>query len=723
MLKKVSFFIIILLCLLFTITIVNKLSLENTQVNPSAYFNDRDSTVFIINHPNNIDFTKDQIITLDCNRNLFQSIRKEIPENCSVFLSQKRGLMIFEASGNWNKASVKELFINGQHKIHFTKLRHFNFGPFNGFYSKNKLIIHTKEITPAKCSNGFIIDKEANYCTVSYEKKKPIVKDFYKSKGNTLSYSKVPGKAEKFKNIDDQEIFSHFISDNFNSYSFYEKEYFAALDPSFQQSPIYSLTASGLLILKNKGNTLAIIELKNGQKCTETLNETEANENSSGNYIYYKDLEISGVLDQKNKGGYYITDIDGFAIISKNKVFFDHVNTEIKLGNVLLKNKAKMDNLFMGLPQKVLFRNVNKQVEIAVAKVGKTIVEVEIINDNIKDSETNNQSKDYFAMNPRERIESFYAYSGRGNTFLITSNNKWIKYENGLSKWEKVFDREVVREPKLMEMSSNENQDISILFDDESLIIDKGGRILNRFNTSGKVHPIRFKLKNKVSFLIPNIDRMEVVDYDGKILSTYSFSSSIIDMVLFKENGKKHVAVLCENTFFVINLDRKRTARTIDLEEETYELYKFEEHSFIMNSDRSNLVNLKGEKINYNVPSGFQFKTVYQENESIFLVFSKENEILVLNQSAQFQWKRGINCSSIDKVVIPQLKTSNNSYKIILGILDGIENKILLLDSQGSALDNVKRHGEKDLQITNYGNQGISITTFLGDYLIQYAKF
>ena len=74
-------------------------------------------------------------------------------------------------------------------------------------------------------------------------------------------------------------------------------------------------------------------------------------------------------------------------------------------------------------------------------------------------------------------------------------------------------------------------------------------------------------------------------------------------------------------------------------------------------------------------------------------------------------------------MVIPKLETSNNSNKIILGILDGIENKILLLDSQGTALENVKRHGEKDLQITNYGNQGISITTFLGDYLIQYAKF
>ena len=296
-----------------------------------------------------------------------------------------------------------------------------------------------------------------------------------------------------------------------------------------------------------------------------------------------------------------------------------------------------------------------------------------------------------------------------------------MKYENGLSQWEKTFEKEVIKEPKLMEMSSNENQDISILFEDESLIVDKKGRILNRFNTSGGVHPIRMRLKNKVSFLIPNIDKMEVVDYDGKVMSTYSFSSNIVDMVLFKENGKKHVAVLCEKTLFIINLERKRTARKITLDE-VYTLYQFQEGSFIMNNDQSHIINLKGEKNAFSVPSGYSFKNAYQENDVVYLIFSKENEILVLNNKSLFQWKKTINCSSIDKIIIPTLQSSYNN-EIILGILDGIENKILLLDSQGSPIDDVKRHGEKDLQITNYGNQGISITTFLGDYLIQYAKF
>ena len=721
MLKKVAFSIVIIICLFLTLNIIDGLSIDKSQIDSSAYFDQRDSTVFIVNHPNNVDFKNDNIKTIDVNKDLFQSIKKDIPENCSVFLSQSRGLIVFEKSGNWNKASIKELFIDGKFKIEFTELRHFKYGPFLGFYSKNKLILHTKEITPKKCSDGFVIDKKAHYCTVTFDRKIPETRDFYKSGNKTISYNRLSAKSSNYANVNDKDVFSHFISDDFDSYTFYAKEFFANQDDSFRKSPLYPLTASGVLVLEEKGNMLAVVELKNGQKCNESLIESRDDIEQSGNYAYFPKLSFSEILDRTNNRGYYIADIDGYAIISKSKVFFDRVTTEIKLGNVLLKKKNKMDRLYNSLPQSVLHRKVSQDHEIAISKVGKVLVQTEIVDDQSESNTIENDSKDYFAMNPRERIESFYAYSGRGNTFLITASNKWMKYENGLSQWEKTFEKEVIKEPKLMEMSSNENQDISILFEDESLIVDKKGRILNRFNTSGGVHPIRMRLKNKVSFLIPNIDKMEVVDYDGKVMSTYSFSSNIVDMVLFKENGKKHVAVLCEKTLFIINLERKRTARKIPIDE-VYTLYQFQESSFIMNNDQSHIINLKGEKNAFSVPPGYSFKNAYQDNDAVYLIFSKENEILVLNNKSQFQWKKTINCSSIDKIIIPTLQSSYNN-KIIIGLLDGIEIKILLVDSQGSSIDDVKRHGEKDLQITNYGNQGISITTFLGDYLIQYAKF
>ena len=60
---------------------------------------------------------------------------------------------------------------------------------------------------------------------------------------------------------------------------------------------------------------------------------------------------------------------------------------------------------------------------------------------------------------------------------------------------------------------------------------------------------------------------------------------------------------------------------------------------------------------------------------------------------------------------------------IEIGVLDGIENKIVLLDSKNLTETKERRRGEKNLQLTTYDHRGISITTFLGEILIQYTKF
>ena len=78
-----------------------------------------------------------------------------------------------------------------------------------------------------------------------------------------------------------------------------------------------------------------------------------------------------------------------------------------------------------------------------------------------------------------------------------------------------------------------------------------------------------------------------------------------------------------------------------------------------------------------------------------------------------------MNCVSIDKISI----FAKENRTIQIGVLDGIENKIVLLNPKDLTTENVKRHGEKNLQLTTYDHRGISITTFLGDILIQYTKF
>ena len=321
-------------------------------------------------------------------------------------------------------------------------------------------------------------------------------------------------------------------------------------------------------------------------------------------------------------------------------------------------------------------------------------------------------------MNPSEKIKSFYAYSGRGNTFLITESNKWIRYENGIRMWEKTFDRKVVKEPKLMEMSTEKNQDISILFEDEALIVDKAGRILNRFPTSGAVHPIRFRLKNKIAFLIPNVNRMNVTDHDGRNISVYNFSSPILDMVVFKENNRKHVGILCEKTFFIIDLEQKRTKRKIQLNE-AYELLKFKESSAILSQKRDHTIDIYGTRSALSMPEGYLYKNAFFNGTNLELLFARENELIAINAKGQFIVQKTLNCSSIDKISI----YASENKPIEIGVLDGIENKIVLLDSKKLSEAKESRRGNKNLQLTTYDHRGISITAFLGEILIQYTKF
>jgi len=189
-------------------------------------------------------------------------------------------------------------------------------------------------------------------------------------------------------------------------------------------------------------------------------------------------------------------------------------------------------------------------------------------------------------------------------------------------------------------------------------------------------------------------------------------------MVLFKENNRKHVGVLCEKTFFIIDLEQKRTKRKIQLED-SYELLKFQEFSVIISKNKDHTFDIFGKRSAISKPEGFKYMNAFFNGSNIELLFARENELITINTIGQFIGQKTLGCSSIDKVSI----YSSENKPIQIGVLDGIENKIVLLDSKNLTETAEKIRGEKNLQLTTYDHRGISITTFLGEILIQYTKF
>ena len=719
MLKKGFLFAISLLCLFATFSIAKGLISQNGTQEVSSYFSKADSSIYAISFPSLLSLEKEKIQSTSLNMDLVNSLFTSIPDNCTIYFSKKRGVVIFEANDEWTQGGLKDLFRNGQHKIKFLGNRKIQFGAYRGRYSKGLLILNDSKESIESGKYQFTIDRKATFSEIIFNDSIAETTNYYKKGDALISYINESNKAVSAKNILDEQLYSKFISAEFDSYEFYEKTYLGILDPEFKTNPFYRWINKGVLLLKKGKESVILLDMKEGQTLLENINDTNGNENAEKNFQYLKGIKLPLILDSTEKTGVYASDIEGFAILSKNKLLFDQFTTEVSLGNSLGMNKIKMQQLYGDLPKAVLHRSYNKAGDLlAVSTAGNEWVTTKYESE--KNKEINNEEgfKSYLSMNPSEKISSFYAYSGRGNTFLITESNKWIRYENGIRMWEKTFDRPVVKEPKLMEMSSEKNQDISILFDDEAIIIDKYGRILNRFPTSGAVHPIRFRLKNKIAFLIPNTNRMNVTDNDGRNKSVYNFSSPILDMVLFKENNRKHVGVLCEKTFFVIDLEQRRTKRKIQLED-SYELLKFQEFSVIISKNKDHTIDMFEKKSAISKPEGFQYMNAFFNGSNIELLFAKENELITINTKGQFIGQKTLGCSSIDKVSI----YSSENKPIQIGVLDGIENKIVLLDSKNLTETAEKRRGEKNLQLTTYDHRGISITTFLGEILIQYTKF
>lgn len=719
MLKKGLLLAIVTLCLYATYCIVEDLSAQNNTPKVAGYFSQADASVYAITYPSRLSLENEKIESIELNMDLINSLSNSIPENCTVYLSKNRGVVIFESNNEWTQNGIKELFRNGKHQIKFLGNRKIQYGTYHGHYSRQTLVLSDSKLELQNGNYDFSIDKKATYSKIILSDTSANTTNYYRKYDALISYNSSIKKGNNLNNVIDERIFSKFISSDFDTYQFYEKTYLGKIDPDFKKNPLYQGVNTGLVVLSKGNKSIVIIDMKEGQTLVENMGEFIGEENSEGNFQFLKNVKLSKFVHPPGKDGMYIRDEQGFAVLSEDKILFDQFTTEVSLGNSLGMNKLKMSRVYGGLPKAVLHRSFDKKGGIlTVSAAGNEWVTTTYKTDRNEESENEGNLKGYFSMNPSEKIKSFYAYSGRGNTFLITESNKWIRYENGIRMWEKTFDRKVLKAPKLMEMSTQQNQDISILFKNEAIIVDKAGRILNRFPSSGAVHPIRFRLKNKIAFLIPNINRMNVADNDGRNISVYNFSSPIIDMVLFTENKRKHVGVLCEKTFFIIDLEQKRTKRKIQLDD-SYELLKFQESSVILSKQRDHTMDVFGERSAISMPEGFTYKNAFFNGRDAELLFARENELIAINSKGQFIGQKTLSCASIDQISI----YAAENRPIEIGVLDGIENKIVLLESQGLTETKEKRRGEKNLQLTTYDHRGISITTFLGDVLIQYTKF
>ena len=126
----------------------------------------------------------------------------------------------------------------------------------------------------------------------------------------------------------------------------------------------------------------------------------------------------------------------------------------------------------------------------------------------------------------------------------------------------------------------------------------------------------------------------------------------------------------------------------------------------------------KGIKTRLNLDNSWKMSAHFVFQNVPYMLFTKLNQCALIKNNVSQIWTKTFPVRELSSIHI-----ANINAAIILTVFDNLENNVYLYDINGAPLDEVARHADGPSQTTSFGTFGQSITTLLGNVLIQYTKY
>lgn len=689
------------------------LSNEN-QVDFRSYFTPKDKMVYVVQDAKALDWNNESIVSTELNKSLYYSILKHSKAPLTFFFSASGTKILIEQKANWTKRDVQELLQNGLFALEMGKLKQFRYGKLNGQFNRNQLLIYEGEL-PAAQAIQLNLSARSSYAFWKWLPGNEIrLTETYIKKEGVYRYIKYNNPNVALRKVDDQILFADVIPDFLKQYYFYEKTYAQQLDPTFSKTPWFKCINHGFVHLKQDSSSLVIFDFAENAHPIQTLNEFLQKQELNTETASYEKLKFSNIISAK-KSTWHVGVFGQFGFASPDKALLDQALAAASLGQTLSQDEKKAARMYANMPKKVSARWIDRSQKKTITLLGKQILETSYQRLNAQNQANQEEIRDYFVMNPGFNVLGFAAFAERGNVIAHTENHQLVGYVNGLRKWEKPLTQEV----KALYAVEGYNQVICVQFEHEAQLYDKNGKL--RFKLTHEAgSPIQvIDNKGKKEFICYNGgNAIQIVNENGGIVKQFNTGNSLRAMHGFKNNGRAFVSILTDKQHQIIDL----TKRKVVLQQNADTSYVLLGNSSFsvavkVQKNTATVLSLDGQK-QFQVASGVIGFGTYMQATTPIIVFKRGSALYAYNLKGERKWEK-----TIDALELSQFKSFQNpNNQTIIGILDAIGNQIHLLDDLGRHLDKEKRHGAKEVQLSAFGNSAYSITTYLGNYMIQYTK-
>ncbi|MEN9304648.1 MAG: hypothetical protein RL264_3077 [Bacteroidota bacterium] len=712
--KRILSISIIILGVFWTTFMAWRLLGYQDETDFKRYFSINDERIVVVHQLNEVDWDEPKMKILPTNQSLISFLAPRLNGTASIYASAKRPLVLVERKGKWTARNVKRLFSNGPFKYTKSGIENYNFGDYSIRFKGNQLIVFKGEISGDKKLPE--VDKKASYSVIQWEENQFVTYDFYEKLDRLYCYRNSQTSL-KLKNVSDAAMLAGFLPASFNGYTFYQKEFFASVDADFKKSGFHNWIKEGFAIVTNGTDSAIVFPSSDGVNPIPSINEWLHIQEKNEAYQVYDKLVFSSFLKATPNRKIHVAVQNEMAILSYSKAYLDALSSEIGLGKSMSQSPEKMNFVFGYLPSKVLFRKVTAKQSVSIARVGKRLFETTCIRKDAVSETSNTRIQEYFSMNPGERITQFITLSGRGNVVVATETNKVIGYVNGSKRWEKQYPGAI----RKLTVFNDMNGQVAVLSGKEAQVFDISGRLQFRFACDWNVGPLFYQSEGKAPILpvVDNANAVFVYNDKGKIMKRFKVNDPIIASIIFKKDKKEYLGVRSKTTFYYVDINKKSALQQFPMDSSVQVFPTFDDLMLVnFNNNQLMMRPLNGKQIQIPLKGNYELISSFNASGKVNFLLKWDKTIMRVNEKGKRLWEKTLPVQELTQVSVCQ----NSLGKVIICVLDGIENKLLLLDSFGNKLDEEERHGEGAIQVTSFGSEAFSITTYLGTYLIQYTK-
>ena len=684
--------------------------------NPERLFGQDDGRVLIVNRASEMELTYidfyiqprlDELVTL---------LKSNQAKDERMIVSERKAHVVIEKNGPINNERIIELFA-GHDLIEVTSKKFF-WKEFTIERNKGVMEIYiASEKTANTNVKWYTFDKKSACSIVQFNNKSKIVTDYYQKDGIISSYSRAPHKTASYKSIDDKEMFANRIPVFITSYQFQERDYAIRHDPTFQESVANKWTQTGMVMFEYKNHQFLLMDFVNGKEPNLYLDNYKDMEDDS--HRHFKDLSITQNFPNNPKSGFYMHVFEDQVLFAENESALLDLEARLELGQMLSLNKEKLKEIYDDTPKMVCFREWTSDKKVAITTYNGSSMTVEVkaakMIEPTKKMESNSAG---FAMDGIGKM--LLTHPSKDITFAVSDANTLY----GITKNKSDFELSLNEETKgVIQWVNDQMTEILVTGLSKVHVLTTNGKYVKGFPVTiseGISKAVTtFSWNGKSNYLVSsNAGNYIWLNDAGEIVQTGKVEVSNLTSppVAWVSQQKLFFGFHGDGDFAMVEVEKKKLLRTFPLPIGAHSAILSNEIVFY-SIDKNQLVkyNQRGIKSVLAQHANANWMRADNNNDGSFYI-KDGTKVFHYSANGKMLSTTKMNVNSVD-CIRQYEKTGKGS---VLGVVDGISNRISLFRKGGNPIPLENNHGQISFGISTYNGQS-NLYTISDKFVIHYV--